>query len=506
MDCRQGGHRSRRVAPRRLALIFSILPICVRCNVYTYTDISLHPDVISYRRVGMWAPNEAPSSRSKRRDDASSSVEFDLKFRRTNPMKAGLVQVLVFNAEQLSRVGATVHGRRQYCCTASLAALGTVRGCAAAGQLIVEPEPPVPTDHTAAPQNALHHHHHHQINAHNVLFAANQSEASISQRVLVRQSGVHYLLLSSCDLRTGDVQFSGQTTWRNPHGYLPAELYPFLPFFGLLTAAYVLLCLFWALSCLRHWSALLPLQSAIAVVLLLSVVESATWFASYRAFNDGGTRGLVPTVLGVLISTVRKTVARLLVLTVCLGYGVVRPTLGSTFHRIVLLGGFYFLTALSLDVAANVTSLEELALPTRLLFVLPVSLMDALYFWWCASALSRTLSQLSSRRQSAKLLLYRRFSHVLFGTLFVSALCVVWQMAFIVSDNLDTSWHLLWTFDAFWHVLHACVLLTICVLWSPSRNNQQYAYMDELGQEAPDEDGDGDGDGDSISGDEKSKK
>ena len=34
------------------------------------------------------------------------------------------------------------------------------------------------------------------------------------------------------------------------------------------------------------------------------------------------------------------------------------------------------------------------------------------------------------------------------------------------------------------HVLYFMVLLAICYLWSPSKNNRQYAYMDELGQEA----------------------
>ena len=38
-----------------------------------------------------------------------------------------------------------------------------------------------------------------------------------------------------------------------------------------------------------------------------------------------------------------------------------------------------------------------------------------------------------------------------------------------------------------WHVLYAAILLTICVLWSPSKNNLQYAYMDELGQEEQEE-------------------
>ena len=96
--------------------------------------------------------------------------------------------------------------------------------------------------------------------------------------------------------------------------------------------------------------------------------------------------------------------------------------------------------------------------------------------------LSRTLAQLASRRQSAKLLLYRRFSHVLLAAVVVSALWVCWQMAVIVSDSLDERWDKLWVFDAFWHVLYLAVLLAICYLWSPSQNNLQYAYMDELGQ------------------------
>ena len=53
-------------------------------------------------------------------------------------------------------------------------------------------------------------------------------------------------------------------------------------------------------------------------------------------------------------------------------------------------------------------------------------------------------------------------------------------MLFLLADRLDEHWATLWTFDAFWHVLYLGVLSTICLLWSPSKNNLQYAYMDEL--------------------------
>ena len=93
--------------------------------------------------------------------------------------------------------------------------------------------------------------------------------------------------------------------------------------------------------------------------------------------------------------------------------------------------------------------------------------------------------------QSAKAELYRRFSHVLLLLIVVSGMWVTSQLLVILSDGLDTRWAMLWTFEAGWHVLFFLCLLTICVLWSPSKNNLQYAYMDELVAE---EDG-GDGDG-----------
>ena len=32
------------------------------------------------------------------------------------------------------------------------------------------------------------------------------------------------------------------------------------------------------------------------------------------------------------------------------------------------------------------------------------------------------------------------------------------------------------------HLLYLGILVSICYLWSPNKNNLQYAYMDEIGQ------------------------
>jgi len=194
--------------------------------------------------------------------------------------------------------------------------------------------------------------------------------------------------------------------------------------------------------------------------------------------------------LGVCISTARKTVSRLLVLAVCLGYGVVRPSLGSVAYRVLALGLVYTVFSAALDVASNVSQISEMSTPVRLLLIAPVAALDALFYWWTFSGLTRTLAQLSTRRQSAKLLLYRRFSYVLITSIVISGAWVLWQMVAIVTDNLDDRWATLWIFDAFWHVLHFGILLVIAYLWSPNKNNLQYAYMDELGQEEDQEEED----------------
>jgi len=315
-----------------------------------------------------------------------------------------------------------------------------------------------------------------------VLFGANQTSASLSKRVLIRSSGVHYLVLSSCEPRTGAVAFSGRTVWKNPYGYLPAELFPFLPFFGQVALAYLALSLGWAYMCRRHWEHLLPLQVVIGWVLVLGVVEGATWYLAYRAFNHGGARGTLPTIVGVLVSTTRKTVARLLVLAACLGYGVVRPTLDTpTLHRMCAFGAAYFSCSAAHDVCANISNMAEYSIPVRLLLVLPTGLLDAAFYFWAFGALTSTLGELGARSGSAKMLLYRRFSRLLAVAVTISAIWISSQLGLILADDLDGRWASLWLFDAFWHVLYFGLLLAITILWSPSANNLQLSIdIDEL--------------------------
>lgn len=292
---------------RLKALNWLLLTHHAAANTYKYRGELLLPDVIQYRRVGMFAPKDAPSVGHP--GDGTSSVSIDLRFQRSSPVHAGVVQVLVFNSAELPRLGAHLAGAadRSRCCTAALIAR-KVLGCRVAGQLIIA-DPSArrrlaharrlsttskdqtmaklpqasrsnvserlsswtsapPTEKLPAPASNSSSSRkertpsakptvakpasskppasadtkparHDELLILDVLFGANQTSASLSKRVLIRSSGVHYLVLSSCEPRTGAVAFSGRTVWKNPYGYLPAELFPFLPFFGQVALAYL---------------------------------------------------------------------------------------------------------------------------------------------------------------------------------------------------------------------------------------------------------------------------
>ena len=176
-----------------LSVLGDLTGSLVEGNVYRYEDQLLSPNVIQYRRVGMWTPAEAPARGSPGK--GTSSVSIDLHMSRTAAERPGLIQVLVFHAAYLPAVGVpgtTSSAPPTFCCTPELHQRG-VAGCERIGSIVVAPSLKG------------------SVWKHDLPFDANQTGSSVRTKVSVVRSGVHYLLLASCDLQTGGVLVSGHT-------------------------------------------------------------------------------------------------------------------------------------------------------------------------------------------------------------------------------------------------------------------------------------------------------
>ena len=149
----------------------------------------------------------------------------------------------------------------------------------------------------------------------------------------------------SCEPKLKGIVMSGKTVWKNPDGYLPGRMAPLKKFYVFMTLAYVCLSIIWFFQYVRFWDDVLQLQHCITAVIALGLFEMILWYFEYVNFNNTGMRPIVLTTWVVTVGAIRKSISRLLILSVSMGYGVVRPTLGGLTSKVLLLGITYFLAS-----------------------------------------------------------------------------------------------------------------------------------------------------------------
>lgn len=167
-----------------------------------------------------------------------------------------------------------------------------------------------------------------------------------------------------------------------------------MTFYIFMILAYVLLSTIWFSQYLRFWRDILQIQNYISLVIVLGLFEMTLWYLEYFNFNITGMRPVAITTWVVTIGTVRRTISRLLILSISMGYGVVRPTLGGLTTKVLLLGLTYFLASELLDIVENVGTIDDISGKARLLLVLPDAFLDAFLILWIFTSLSKTLEKL----------------------------------------------------------------------------------------------------------------
>lgn len=287
-----------------------------------------------------------------------------------------MIQTLVFEVEDRETIGGSAYGgQRAVCCTADLSKLGVCTQ----GEVIHRPS----TKDPSWPQ------------VFGIKFEVDEVEATLpSNSIQITKTGMYNLYFIHCDLNLKDLVVEGKSIWKNPTGYLPGRMAPLMNFYGFMSLAFVILGLFWFSQYARFWREVLHLQNCITLVITLGMFEMALWYFEYAEFNETGVRPMGITAWAVTFGTVKRTVARVIILMVAMGYGVVRPTLGGLTSKVIMLGGTFFLASEVLELVENVGAVSDLSGKARLFLVLPVAILDAFFILWIFTSLSSTLNKL----------------------------------------------------------------------------------------------------------------
>ncbi|XP_031587948.2 transmembrane protein 87A isoform X2 [Oreochromis aureus] len=260
---------------------------------------------------------------------------------------------------------------------------------------------------------------------------------------------------------------------KGSHGYISVTEWPLMIFYMVMCVVYILYALLWFLWAACYWKDLLRIQFWIAGVIFLGMVEKAVFCAEYENTNTVGSASPSLLIFAELVSALKRTLARLLVIIVSLGYGIVKPRLGTVMHRVVGLGILYLAFA-SIEGVLRITGAKDSDL--ALLANIPLALLDSSLCWWIFVSLAQTIKTLKLRRNPVKLSLYRHFTNTLIFAVIASIIFMGWTAKKFRLAECQSDWIELWVEDAFWRFLFSVILLVIMFLWRPSANNQRYAF------------------------------
>lgn len=270
------------------------------------------------------------------------------------------------------------------------------------------------------------------------------------------------------------------------HGYLSANEWPLLLFFGIMGLVYILYGVVWLLLLACNWRDLLRIQFWIGAVILLGMLEKAVFYAEYQSISSTGVSVRGAVIFAELVSCLKRMLARMLVIIVSLGFGIVKPRLGLTFHKVLCAGIFYFILA-SIEGCFRALKPKSDQSKELMLANVPLAIVDAAICWWIFSGLVQTTRTLRLRRNIVKLSLYRHFTNTLIFAVLASIAYMAWSITQHKLKFCLTDWRELWVDDAFWHLLFSVLLLVIMILWRPSANNQRYAFSPLLDAEEEEE-------------------
>ncbi|MCJ1308994.1 hypothetical protein MMC25_002649 [Agyrium rufum] len=283
--------------------------------------------------------------------------------------------------------------------------------------------------------------------------------------------------------------YSGSVEFRNAYGELPGAQIPKLAFYGGLAIVYAVILALWAFLYVQNRHDILPVQNYITAMMIFLVVEELmTWgFYDYQNRHGDNAVNKVLLVITSILNAGRNSFSFFLLLIVCMGYGVVKPSLGKIMTYVRILAAAHFAFGVLYSVA-SLSVTPDNAGPLVLLVITPLAGTLTAFYVWTLNSLTYTMKDLMERKQTVKAGMYRKLWYCIVGSILVIfAFFFLNSFAFatvsdadFVPSNWKTRWFIL---DGWLNLVYLFDIAFVAYLWRPTVNNRRFAMSDELAQD-----------------------
>ncbi|CAF1536395.1 unnamed protein product, partial [Adineta steineri] len=143
-------------------------------------------------------------------------------------------------------------------------------------------------------------------------------------------------------------------------------------------------------------------QFWIGGVILIGMIEKSAFLAEYDTLNRNGYKVHYAIVAAEVLSCLKRAVSRMLVVIVALGYGIVKPRLGSLKQKVLAMGLLYF-TIASTEAILRINTKHDEINNKVLISRIPLAIVDAIFYYWIFTGLVATTRQLRLKKNLLKL-------------------------------------------------------------------------------------------------------
>jgi hypothetical protein len=315
------------------------------------------------------------------------------------------------------------------------------------------------------------------------------------EKVKVEESGKEFLSFAFCgstqNCPTCTISFQGNFVFKNPYGFLRAAEFGLLPYSTCLCLAYALSMLLFAYMYWSNLESVHSLQKMVLGVLFVSTVSSFVWVYTYYNRNATGTPECCPYTDAVIASHVFEifsiTSLRVLILCVCLGFGVQPEPLGkATVAKIAVLTLYQFIvsvvaTALDTQNRSHARYDPEAVDSKTGFFFFLSRVGEIVYIIWVWAALTTTMKSLERSGQTYKLSMFKSLRG---GLCVIAVFYLFAEMLQILAsvEALQWAWDAAWLLNPaiFWWSAQYATVMILCWIWRPNETASLYASSSQL--------------------------
>eukprot|EP01130_Rhizamoeba_saxonica_P018990 TRINITY_DN9711_c0_g1_i1.p1 TRINITY_DN9711_c0_g1~~TRINITY_DN9711_c0_g1_i1.p1 ORF type:complete len:492 (+),score=71.33 TRINITY_DN9711_c0_g1_i1:18-1493(+) len=459
-----------------------MLMLIITCKLVTvhagiqHLDLEMIPPEINRYSFGFYTPPFFGSSTSY----VNLNLNFSDQVNLDHNDEERLLEVALFHHDKLSLFGDKLNTENVYCCTNEAISRGLCLH-QQQGRLIFD-QTTLVWGNTDFPKIDLDQ----KIYYWNQIFSGMEFSSTLQYRANISNSGVWYLFLAHCDEDFDTMLIEGSTEWRNPFGYLPGQIFPYLPLFVAIASMYFIMLVFWVYKALKYNNSLLSIQHLISLMILAGLTESIWWATDYFKYNAIGEISHSSNIIGALFTALKLTTIRALLLLVAFGYSITRETITGNMKLgfISLIAFYLFVAVINEYIWVLITMGVGIPFLFEALISGLLSVANTLISIWIAYSMFYIILELKKNRaERFKLKIYTRLSIVLILALLVSVILYIVEFAYSISSMSDKYWKFIWLFDAHWEVIYLIATMIIAILWKPNQNNDRYSYTQHLDDE-----------------------